>query len=111
MGCDYYILKLLKIFFSDNDKDYLEIQVDSKRGYYEYDQYDEDEEDYEEKMNEYIKITLTPKMKPILIYVNNSFNTSTFEIKYKTLVENEIQEHDKKWGEITKIIKVEARRD
>lgn len=111
MGCDYYILKVLKIFFNDNDKDYLEVELDRKRGYYEYDKYDEDEEDYQEKMNEYIKITLTPRMKPILIYNNNSFNTSTFEIKYKTTVENELHDYDKKWSEITKIVKVEVRRD
>ena len=104
MGCDYYILKILHIYYNDND--YLEVELDKIRCYYE-DMYDEDEEDYEEKMNEYIKNTLTPRMKPIIIYNNraNQWN----EIKYKTLVENEINKHGKTWNEIIKIIKVEVR--
>ena len=40
---------------------------------------------------------------------NNSFNKVNSETKYKLLIENEINKANKKWCEITKIIKVEDR--
>jgi len=108
MGCDYYILKLLRIYY--NKDEYLEVELDRKRGYYDDLQFDEDAEDYEEKMNEYTKQILTPKTNPIIIYTNETnFNKLSCKEKYKTLVENEINKHSKKWCEITKIIKVEER--
>ena len=61
------------------------------------------------KINDYIKDCLIPKMKPIIIYSNNSFNKVNSETKYKILIENEINNYGKKWCEITKIIKVEDR--
>jgi hypothetical protein len=108
MGCDYYILKILHIYYNDNE--YLEVELDRIRCYYE-DIYDEDEEDYDEKMNEYIKNILMPRMKPIIIFNNheNQWNKLDFETKYKTLVENEMKKHGKAWNEIVKIIKVEVR--
>lgn len=107
MGCDYYIIKNLHVYYNDND--YLEIELERLRMYYDEDDYDPDEEDYEKKINEYIKNTLTPKMKPIVIYDNNNFRNLSLEEKYKALVENEINKVDKKWCEITKIMKVEHR--
>jgi len=59
MGCDYYVFKLLRVFF--NDTDYLEIQLDIERGYFDDLQFDEDADDYDEKVVEYIKEVLTPK--------------------------------------------------
>lgn len=109
MGCDYYILKVLQIYYNEND--YLEIELDRLREYYDYDQYDEDEDNYEEKINEYIKTALTPKMKPILIYSNSSFTKPLFEEKYKTMIEKKIHDNRKNWYEITKILKVEERRE
>jgi len=106
MGCDYYIVKLLNIYY--NDTDYLVIELERERCYYNF-QYDEDSDDYDDKINEYIKYCLTPQMTPIIIYSNNSFNKVNSEIKYKILIENEINDNGKKWCEITKIIKVEDR--
>jgi hypothetical protein len=106
MGCDYYIVKYLNIYY--NDIDYLVVELERERGYYIF-QYDEDFNDYDDKINEYIKDCLTPKMKPIIIYSNNSFNKVNSETKYKILIENEINNYGKKWCEITKIIKVEDR--
>lgn len=110
MGCDYYIVKVLHIFY--NDDEYFEVELERKRCYYHYEcdeDQDQDEEDYEEQLIEYEKYTLTPKMKPIIIYTNNTFNKLNFEIKYKTIIEDEINKKSKKWCEITKIIKVEKR--
>jgi len=106
MGCDYYIAKLLNIYY--NDIDYLVVELERERGYY-YFQYDEDSHDYDDKINEYIKYCLTPEMKPIIIYSNKSFNKVNYETKYKILIENEINNSGKKWCEIIKIIKVEER--
>jgi hypothetical protein len=106
MGCDYYIVKYLNIYY--NDTDYLVVELERERCYY-YFQYDEDSDDYDDKINEYIKGCLTPEMKPIIIYSSNSFNKVNSETKYKSLIENEINSYGKKWCEITKIIKVESR--
>ena len=43
MGCDYYIIKFLNIYY--NDIDYLVIELDREKGYYNF-QYDEDCDDY-----------------------------------------------------------------
>lgn len=106
MACDYYIVKYLNIYY--NDIDYLVVELERERGYYIF-QYDEDSDDYDDKATEYKKDCLTPKMKPIIIYSNNSFNKVNSETKYKILIENEINNYGKKWCEITKIIKVEDR--
>jgi len=109
MGCDYYILKFLRIHYSDVD--YLEIELGRERGYYDDLQFDEDADDYEEKVNEHIKEVLTPKEAPITIYINNSFNKSSCESKYKTLIEDELNDHDKQRSDVIKVIKVEERRE
>jgi hypothetical protein len=108
MGCDYYIIKFLYIYY--NERDYLDIELDRVRGYYD-DQFDEDADDYEEKLYEYIEYTLTPKTEPIIIYMNNKFNKESCELKYKNIVNNKINKHGKKWSEIIKIVKVEERRE
>uniref|UniRef100_A0A6C0I110 Uncharacterized protein n=1 Tax=viral metagenome TaxID=1070528 RepID=A0A6C0I110_9ZZZZ len=111
MGCDYYISKSLYIYYNNNE--YLEIILEKLKRYYDYqcDEFDEDEEetDFEERENEYIKYTLTPKMNPIMIYNNNIFNKLLFEIKYKELLDIEINKYNKTWHDIIKIIKVEKR--
>ena len=108
MGCDYYIVKVLHIYY--NDYDYLDIEFERDKRYYMC-QYDEDEEDYEEKVSDYVKRTLTPEMNPILIYNNNSFQKLSYETKYKILIENEIKKYCKKWSDIVKIVKVEERHE
>ena len=109
MGCDYYILKVLHIYYNDND--HLDIELDRERGYYDDRQFDPDEEDYEKKLNEYIEQTLMPKFDPILIYSNGIFKKSSCKSKYETLVENKINKHGKNWREIKKIVKVEERHE
>jgi hypothetical protein len=106
MGCDYYILKVLRIYYTETD--YLEVELTRERGYYYY-QFDEDEEHYENKVSEYINDILTPKMKPILLYDNNNFIQLSFETKYKTIIDNEINKNNMRWGDIHKIVKVEER--
>ena len=70
MGCDYYIIKKLHIYYNDND--YLDIELKRERGYFSDDDgagtFDSDDETSEEQYNEYIEYILTPKMKPITLY-------------------------------------------
>ena len=106
MGCDYYILKVLHIYY--NETDYLDFELNREKGYYYY-SYDSDEENYEDKVSEYINDILTPKMKPIMLYENNNFIQPSFETKYKTIVDNEINKNNMRWGHIHKIVKVEER--
>ena len=106
MGCDYYILKNLRIY-CENDY-YLSLEIDRERGYYHY-VYDSDDEDYETKVDEYIKKCLIPIMKPIILYNNNKFNKSNYETKYKSIVEKYMNDYGKQFSDITKIIKVELR--
>jgi len=80
LGCDYYILKILQIYHNEND--YLEIEIDRNREYYNY-YYDSDDEEYDDKVSKYIEDILTPQMDPIVIYNNNSFNKLSSETKYK----------------------------
>uniref|UniRef100_A0A6C0H3I1 Uncharacterized protein n=1 Tax=viral metagenome TaxID=1070528 RepID=A0A6C0H3I1_9ZZZZ len=109
MGCDYYILKLLQIYY--NNDDFLEIELYRQKGYYIDDDQDEDEDydDYSERFHEYVEYCLETKMKPIVIYNNNCFCKSSFDTKYTNIIEDEIVKHNKTWSEITKIVKVEKR--
>ena len=79
MGCDYYIDKDLHIY--DNNNIILSyINLDHQRGYYWFcSLLDEDEDGYDRELTQYIKDTLVPNMKPIVIYSNNTFNKLSFE--------------------------------
>lgn len=112
MGCDYYIVVNLYIYFNDNEYNYLTIELERHKCYYYYDEYgeyDEYNKYREEKLDEYTKSTLRPTMKPMIIYDNHNFTKLSFETMYKSLVENKINERNKKWSDVKKIIKVERR--
>ncbi len=106
MGCDYYIVNVLYIYYNNND--YLLIELERERCYYSF-EYDSDEDDYEEQLNNYVKKILTPQIKPITIYSDNHFHKLNYETKYKTIIENEMNQYNIKWSDVTKIIKVENR--
>lgn len=104
MNSDYYIQKVLHIYLDD---EYLRFIVGTEKGYY-MDIYDEDEEYYETKINEYMINCSPPKIESIIIY-DNKFNKSTYETKYKYIVENFMKDCGKKFSDIIKIIKIEER--
>jgi len=109
MGCDYYIDKNLHIY-DYNDKEISYINIEHERGYYWFmSVLDEDEDEYHAELAQYIKDTLTPSMKPILIYSNNTFNKLSFENKYKKIIEDEIKMFNKTLNDVTKILKIEDR--
>lgn len=106
-GCDYYIDKDLNIY-DNNDKIFSYINLDRKKGYYQFvSVLDEDENETE--LEEYIKNKLEPSMKTIIIYSNNSFHNLSFEDKYKRIIENELNLFNKTFNDVSKIIKEEIR--
>lgn len=112
MGCDFYIVKVLQVYYNTaNGADEFEIEVDRQRGYFDYenDNFDEDEENYEEKLAEYKHGVLTPCIQPIYIYSNKAFNKPLSEYKYKELVEAELSNRGIKWSALNQIIKIELR--
>ena len=109
MGCDFYIIKLLRVYY--NDAEYLELELNREKGYYEDLEFDEDADDYDEKITEYMQQVLTVKVEPIIIYTNSKFNKSSCSEKYKTIVESELNRYNKKWSDVIQIIKVEERRE
>jgi len=106
MGCDYYIAKVLYIYY--NNIDYLPIELyrDSCDYYYDF---DIEDIDYEKKINEYKNNILISQFQPIILYDNCSFKKKTYENKYKLLIENEITRYHIKWNDIIQIIKIEER--
>ena len=107
MGSDYYIVNFLHIYYNNYDycdNKYLEIELVNERRYY--NNYDENEKDCKKNTNEYKN---NFRMKPIIIYNNNIFNELSFDIKYRNIIENEINKYDKHWYEVTKVVKIEER--
>ena len=98
MGCDYYIYTYLEIHHINGISYY---QLPTIRGYYcdlecGLCDSDDDENDYYYNSMEYKtlyehmkKICLTPR-KHVVIYNNNSFISSKFEMKYLPIIQNKI---------------------
>jgi len=109
MACDYYIDKNLDIY-DYNDTLISYINLEHERGYYWYSSLvDEDEDSYDTKLAQYIKETLEPNMKPILIYSNNTFHKVSFENKYKKMIEDGIEFCNKTLKDVSKVVKTENR--
>jgi hypothetical protein len=101
MGCDFYIIVYLEIQHINGISYY---ELPTICGYYcdlecgVYDS-DDDENDYYYKSIEYNelcenmkKICLTPR-KPVVIYENNSFISSKFEMKYLPIIQNKLNKN------------------
>jgi hypothetical protein len=112
MGCDYYIIRYLKVTFEDSTS--FDIELERDRGYFDF-YMDEDEPNYEEKYREYIQSVLSNEMKPIVIFKDKEFSTLFLENKYKLLIEEELNSFNKnrdlkmEWTNIKKIVKKESR--
>jgi hypothetical protein len=102
----YYTLNVLKIYY--NEIDYLHFVLDKQKSNY-YCHCDEDELSYDQEVLENRKKSLIVYKNPIIIYDKPNFNKLLCEQKYKHIVESLINEHDKKWNEVTKIIKIEEK--
>lgn len=109
MGCDYYIDKELHIYDS-NDAILSYMNLEHERGYYWFvSSLDEDEDGYETEFERYRQESLTPRMKPIVIYTNNAFRKVSFEKKYKNRIEHELHSLNKTFDHVSQIVKIETR--
>ena len=109
MSCDYYIDKNLNIY-DHNDEVFSHINLEHERGYYWFiSSLDKDEDGYDSEYAQYIESILEPRMKPILIYSNNTFNKLSFEQKYKKMIEDDIKRFNKSLSDVKQIIKIEDR--
>ena len=112
MGCDFYINKYLKINFQSISP--FHIQLEQNNGYFYFD-LDEDDSNYEDEFKTYVTESLTPHMKPIIIYEKNQFVNSILENKYKILIHkeldiyNKIHENNIELKDILDITKMETR--
>ena len=102
MGCDFYIYTYLYVYF-ENKLSNIPIQLNCEKCFF-YDSPYITEEDYEEDIDR----QLIPR-EPILIFANNKFENSTFEIKYKEIIQRQLNKIDKKWENISIIQIVENR--
>jgi hypothetical protein len=114
MGCDYYIVKELKIYFLSMIPPQISIEVERENGYFHF-YSDSDDPDYDQMETEYKKQILTPSMTPILLFDNGAFINERYEQKYKHVVENKLKHYNecnqdhKEWKHVQKICKVERR--
>lgn len=107
MGCDFYIYKSLKIYYKNDICDLIDIEKEQR--YFYYPEIDNDDVEYEKKRSESISEQLQPRMKPILIYRDNSFVNVIYESKYKEFIFIKIASYNKTWEDITTIEKIEYR--
>ena len=82
MGCDYYVIKLLKITYKNKDEK--EIELHREPNYFPDvdNEYDSDEPSYIEYIHDIQEKYLTPKMEPILLYEDGDFTRETYRTKY-----------------------------
>ena len=102
----YYTLTILQIYY--DEKSYLDLVLKcDEQKFYCY--ADEDDTFYEMEVIESRKRALSSYKKSIIIYDKPNFNKLLCETKYKHRVEELINECDKKWEDIIRIVKVEER--
>ena len=109
MRYDYYRCKNLLVHYKDEDFYYSVIELNSEPRNF-YIPFDEDEPDYEKKVEVYKIQQLRPIMDPIIIYINDAFQTSALESKYKERVEHKVIMEGKQMKDVAFIQKVEERR-
>ena len=100
MGCDFYIYTYLYVFF-ENKMSNIPILLNCENGYF-----------YDSGNNEMSEDELERQLEPrksIVIYSNNKFENSKYDIKYKEMVEKRLKTIDKNWENISIIKIVEIR--
>jgi uncharacterized membrane protein YgaE (UPF0421/DUF939 family) len=102
MACDFYIYTYLYVYF-ENKTSNIPILLTNEKCYF----YDSDsitEQEYEIE----IEKQLTPR-DTIQIYSNNKFKNTTYELKYKEIIQKQLNKIDKNWENISIIEIVERR--
>jgi len=112
MGCDYYILQNLYIYYNDHSFHYINLHRD--RGYYSqiFDDFIMNTISKDDSISKWKKIKnfhLEPRAVPFLIYNNNSFNNIYLSNKYKEIIDFQINNNNKTWDDIKEIVIIEER--
>ena len=102
MGCDFYIYTYLYVYF-ENKNSNIPIFLNTEKCFF-YVSDDASEQEYENE----IEKQLTPR-DSIKIYSNNKFENMTYEIKYKDIIQTQLNKIDKNWENISIIKIVENR--
>ena len=109
MGCDYYIFKILRIYYI-NEPFCSDIILSRENGYYYY-YGDEDHPDYQIDHEDYVSRQLELSMRPILVYTNNSYLSENLKNKYSKIIEETIENDSQNTKNIIKVVKVEEREE
>lgn len=102
MGYDFYIYTYLYVYF-ENKTSNIPILLNTEKCYF----YESDyitEQEYEKE----IEKQLTPR-DTIQIYSNNAFENSTYELKYKEVIQKQLNKIDKNWENISIVEIIERR--
>jgi hypothetical protein len=108
MGCDYYIVKQLRIEHSDGTEI---IELDRQRCYFsenhdaDSDSDDTIHEDYMNKYKHYLKVTFTPR----ILLENTDWKSDTIRDKYIDRVYEKLKHYNNAFSNINLIIKEEVR--
>ncbi len=108
MGCDYYILKVLKIRYKSGTESCIELERD--RGYYfggpKCDSDDDDfKEAYDRWLDQFYKVTY----KPVRIYSDDSFKNESVEVKYRKMIHEHLIDNKRTYDDVLDVYKAEVR--
>jgi hypothetical protein len=108
MGCDYYILKVLKIKYKDSTDSYVEL--DRQRMYYSYDPIcDSDDSEYESNYERYTDSLLKVTFVPVRIFSDDAFKNEKIEEKYRQVIHRHLIDRKRTYDDILDIYKAEIR--
>ena len=108
MGCDYYILKVLKLKYKDGSES--RIILDRQRMYYCYDPVcDSDDSDYESCYDRYLDSIYNVTSPVISIFRNGEFKNKNVKIKYEEAIDEYLIDRKKTVDDILTIDKTEVR--
>ena len=102
MGCDFYIYTYLYVYF-ENKLSNIHIQLNCEKCYF-YISDNATEQEYEQE----IERQLIPN-EPTLIYSNKKFEKPNYGIKYKEIIQKQLNKIDKIWENISIIQIIENR--
>jgi len=109
LGCDYYIIKRLKIEHSDGVD---VIELNRQRCYFDYYNYDSDSDDSDDsddtsmdKYKHYLTVTFVPRV----LYEYDNWKNEKIKKKYIDMVYEKLKKYNNAFGNIHNIIKEEVR--
>jgi hypothetical protein len=105
MGCDYYILLVLKIKYKDGIESRIILERDC--GYYfggpECDSDDSDA--YNKWLDSFYNVTF----KPVRVYSDDKFKNESVEVKYRKTIHGHLIDSKRMYDEIDTVFKAEVR--